>query len=589
MKYIVVTGGSVSGIGKGTSASSVGVVLRSHGLRVTAIKIDPYLNVDAGTISPYEHGEVFVLRDGHEGDLDLGNYERALEISLTRDHNITTGKIYRHIIAAERKGEFLGNTVQVVPHVTDCIQEWITRVAKHPVTEEGVEPDVCLVEIGGTVGDIESSVYLEAMQQLFGKLDHKDYCLVHVLFVPEIGEEQKTKPAQHSFRFLREAGLSPDFLLCRSRRRLSPGCRSKLSLFSQVPAAHVIALADTPVLYSVPQCMMDQNIGQLLMKRLELTPCVKASNGVPELSPLDLWNTMASRILSSNMSGKEVRIALVAKYMGYNDTYLSVIRALEHAACEANYKLTFQWVDAEHLVASDTEDCYSSDAKERELQQEQWRLLRGADGVLAPGGFGERGIEGKIIAARYCRENNVPYFGICLGLQTCLIEGARNLLGLQGANSEEFDSAATDKIVVYMPETVNQIMGGTMRLGDRRTYFEDTESLACRLYDRKQMIVERHRHRYEVNPSYVSALEEVGYHFVGKDEMGMRMEVVERRDVDFFIAAQYHPEFTSSMRRPNPLFLGFVLAAADDLQKRLERNGGVLRSGSAYLAPNNTE
>eukprot|EP01055_Gregarina_sp_Pseudo9_P005971 Gregarina_sp_Pseudo_9__5970@NODE_976_length_2011_cov_40_649594_g914_i0_p1_GENE_NODE_976_length_2011_cov_40_649594_g914_i0NODE_976_length_2011_cov_40_649594_g914_i0_p1_ORF_typecomplete_len587_score163_24CTP_synth_N/PF06418_14/6_3e116GATase/PF00117_28/2_2e43Peptidase_C26/PF07722_13/5_7e08AAA_31/PF13614_6/0_21ArsA_ATPase/PF02374_15/0_21_NODE_976_length_2011_cov_40_649594_g914_i02171977 len=583
MKYIVVTGGSVSGIGKGTSASSVGVVLRSHGLKVTAIKIDPYLNVDAGTISPHEHGEVFVLRDGHEGDLDLGNYERALEISLTRDHNITTGKIYRHIIAQERNGDFLGTTVQVVPHVTDCIQDWITRVATHPVTDDGAEPDVCLVEVGGTVGDIESSVYLEAFQQFFGKLNPHDYCLVHVLFVPEIGEEQKTKPAQHSFRFLREAGLSPHFLLCRSKHPLTPGCRSKLALFSQVPCAQVIGLADTPVLYSVPQSMMDQDLGELLMRKLDLRPVAVSPETPRVLSPLQLWNTMASRILSSNTSGKEVRVCLVAKYMGYNDTYLSVIRALEHASCEANYKLTLLWVDAEHLVLHDSDECYSADPDVQAIQREQWRVLKSCDGVLAPGGFGERGIEGKITAARYCRETGLPYFGICLGLQTALIEGARNLLGLQGANSEEFDPASPNKIVVYMPETINQIMGGTMRLGDRSTFLNDTDSLAYKLYDNKKVIVERHRHRYEVNIDYVSALEEVGYHFVGKDERGVRMEVVERRDSEFFVATQYHPEFTSSMRTPNPLFLGFVLACADDLSKRLERFGGALRSGSAYI------
>eukprot|EP01053_Blabericola_migrator_P000712 Blabericola_migrator_1__711@NODE_1177_length_5203_cov_152_764213_g800_i0_p1_GENE_NODE_1177_length_5203_cov_152_764213_g800_i0NODE_1177_length_5203_cov_152_764213_g800_i0_p1_ORF_typecomplete_len579_score85_38CTP_synth_N/PF06418_14/3_7e114GATase/PF00117_28/1_2e44Peptidase_C26/PF07722_13/7_5e09ArsA_ATPase/PF02374_15/0_16AAA_31/PF13614_6/0_19AAA_31/PF13614_6/8_8e03_NODE_1177_length_5203_cov_152_764213_g800_i025314267 len=576
MKFIVITGGSVSGIGKGTSASSMGVVLRSQGLRVTAIKIDPYLNVDAGTISPHEHGEVFVLRDGHEGDLDLGNYERALEVSLTRDHNVTTGKIYRHIIAAERNGDFLGNTVQVVPHVTDCIQDWLTRVARIPVTSDGLEPDVCLVEIGGTVGDIESSVYLEAVQQLFGKLRPEDYALVHVVFVPEVGEEQKTKPAQHSFRFLREAGLTPHFLLCRSKRALSSGCKAKLALFSQVPKEHVIGLADAPVLYTVPQSMMEQNLGELILKKLDLSPA-PLSPTTAQLTPLELWNTMAERILANkDRSQGSVAIAIVAKYMGYNDTYLSVIRALEHSACEANLRLIIQWVDAEHLVPEDSELCDAA-------ALEQWQLLKSADGVLAPGGFGERGIEGKIIAARYCRENHVPYFGICLGLQLCLIEGARNLLGLVDANSEEFDPASVDKIVVYMPETVNQIMGGTMRLGDRPTYINDKDSLVSHLYDQQEVVVERHRHRYEVNIEYVSALEEVGYHFVGKDDKGQRMEIIERRDHPFFVATQYHPEFTSTMRKPNPIFLGFVLASANTLAQRLEANGGKLLSGSGYL------
>eukprot|EP01056_Protomagalhaensia_sp_Gyna25_P000732 Protomagalhaensia_sp_Gyna_25__731@NODE_1348_length_1920_cov_61_318979_g1080_i0_p1_GENE_NODE_1348_length_1920_cov_61_318979_g1080_i0NODE_1348_length_1920_cov_61_318979_g1080_i0_p1_ORF_typecomplete_len578_score110_05CTP_synth_N/PF06418_14/5_1e113GATase/PF00117_28/5_3e41Peptidase_C26/PF07722_13/6_3e08_NODE_1348_length_1920_cov_61_318979_g1080_i0861819 len=577
MKFIVITGGSVSGIGKGTAASSVGVVLRTEGLKVTAIKVDPYLNVDAGTISPHEHGEVFVLKDGHEGDLDLGNYERALEINLTRDHNITTGKVYRHIIAAERNGDYLGTTVQVVPHVTDCIQDWIVKVSQYPVSADGTStPDVCLVEIGGTVGDMESSVYLEALQQLFAKLDPEDYCLVHVIFVPEIGEEQKTKPAQHSFRYLREAGLTPHFVLARSAKELTAGCRAKLALFSGIRQEHVISLADAPVLYSVPQSLMRQNLGDLILRRLNIEPNPQTPSG--RLSPLELWNLMSAQI--QDKASKSIKIAIVAKYMGYNDTYLSVIRALEHSACEARLRLELVWVDAEHLVLDET--AFSPDPEQAEVQRAQLVSLRSAQGVLTPGGFGERGLEGKIAAAKYCRESGTPYFGICLGLQTCLIEGARNLLGLLEANSEEFDPAASDKVVVYMPETVNQVMGGTMRLGDRSTYITDPDSLTYRLYDHKNVVVERHRHRYEVNIDYVSALEEVGYSFVGKDEKGVRMSVVERKDHSFFVASQYHPEFSSKVRTPNPLFLGFVLAAGGELEKRLAAGCGKLLSGCGY-------
>lgn len=600
VKYIFVTGGSISGLGKGTCASSIGVVLRSLGYRVTAIKIDPYLNVDAGTISPSEHGEVFVLSDGHEGDLDLGNYERALDVKLTNEHNITTGKIFRSIIQSERNGDFLGSTVQLVPHVTDCIQEWILRVGSKTVEENPAHsPDICIVEIGGTVGDIESAIYLEALHHLFSRLPRDDYCLAHVTFIPVVGEEQKTKCAQHSFRALRESGVYADFIFGRSQSMISAKTKRKLAIFSGVPELNVFGLPDAKYNYLVPQQLLNQDLGRILTRKFNL-PLYKPGREPQQFSkdtmapapgPVDQWLEMAKRLeYLKTDKASVIKIGIVCKYMGSNDTYLSVVKALEHSACEAKISVHLEWIEAEYLECKtdgqhdDTENSAPSTGVDRQqVKKLHWDRLKSVDGILVPGGFGDRGMEGKVIAAQYARENNIPYLGICLGMQTALIDGARNLLGLQGANSEEFDPAAKDKVVIFMPETVNQKMGGTMRLGDRITYVHDTSSMACALYDQATQITERHRHRYEFNTEYLDRLEKVGYQFVGRDERQERIEIIERREHPFFVAVQYHPEFTSKAHKPNPCFLGLVLASAKKLHERFGKYNGMLKAGAEFV------
>ncbi|EZG55366.1 CTP synthase [Gregarina niphandrodes] len=631
VKFVVVTGGSVSGLGKGTLASSVGVVLRSCGYRVTAVKIDPYLNVDAGTIAPGEHGEVFVLHDGHEGDLDLGNYERALDISLTKDHNVTTGKIYRKIIQAERNGDYLGATVQMVPHVTDAIQEWINRISRGSV--DGLEgpPEVCLLEVGGTVGDIESSVYLEALQQFFSRLDRSDYCLCHIVFIPQIGSEQKTKCAQHSFKSLREAGLAADFILGRSETMLEPGTKRKLSVFGGIKETHVLGLPQVESGYYVPELLANQNFAALLTQRLQLL----TENPKSELTfygnmkPVDVWREMGIRL--RHLKGQEpVRIGFVAKYIGSNDTYLSVVRAVEHSATECMVNAKLVWIKSELLVLDSKENAkygqeagqeahpedrarqghkgdqadgdqadgdqadgdqardsqaaqYEGGESARRLCKEEWAKLKSCAGVLIPGGFGERGTEGMIAACRYAREARKPYLGICLGMQLACVEAVRTFLQRPLANSEEFGALGEDRVVIFMPETVNKVMGGTMRLGNRITRFDTGDSLATKIYDGAAKVVERHRHRYEFNVDFYHELAEHGYHFVGKDDTGDRLEVLEIPNHPFFLGVQYHPELTSKPGRPNPCFLAFVLACADKLQARFDKYHSTLQPGAEFF------
>ncbi|EZG68213.1 CTP synthase [Gregarina niphandrodes] len=581
VKFVVVTGGSVSGLGKGTLASSVGVVLRSCGYRVTAIKIDPYLNVDAGTIAPGEHGEVFVLDDGHEGDLDLGNYERALEVKLTKDHNITTGKIYRKIIQAERNGDYLGATVQMVPHVTDAIQEWIECVA-HTICVDGLEEhgaaDFCLIEVGGTVGDIESSVYLEALQQFFARLDRKDYCLCHLIYIPQIGSEQKTKCAQHSFKALREAGLAADFILGRAESMLEPCTKRKLSVFSGINDRYVIGLPNVKSSYLVPGLLLSQNFGQLLTSKLDMPyrnphQVTRFYHG---LSPVEVWTRIAERE-EALKTVPVTQIGFVAKYIGSNDTYLSVVRGIEHSATECMVNAKLVWIHAECL----------SDPKHAEYEAE-WTKLRSCQGVLVPGGFGQRGAEGMVAACGYARKNRIPFFGICLGMQMACVEGARSLLNIPGAGSEEFGAAGSDRVIVFMPETINKAMGGTMRLGRRATHLcsqteNGTLSLAFKLYDQAVTVDERHRHRYEFNMDFHDRLAEHGYRFIGKDESGQRLEVLEIANHPFFLAVQYHPELTSKPGRPNPCFLAFVLASAGKLNSRFQKYDNTLRPGAEFF------
>ncbi|XP_042514226.1 CTP synthase-like [Macadamia integrifolia] len=554
MKYVLVTGGVVSGLGKGVTASSIGVVLKACGLRVTSIKIDPYLNTDAGTMSPFEHGEVFVLDDGGEVDLDLGNYERFLDIKLTRDNNITTGKIYQSVIDKERRGDYLGKTVQVVPHVTDAIQEWIERVAMIPVDGKEGPADVCVIELGGTIGDIESMPFIEALGQFSYRVGAGNFCLIHVSLVPVLNVvgEQKTKPTQHSVRGLRGLGLTPNILACRSTKALEENVKEKLSQFCHVPAANIITLYDVPNIWHIPLLLRDQKAHEAILKGLNL-------QGVAMEPNLKEWT---GRVERCNLLHEPVRIAMVGKYTGLSDSYLSVLKALFHASVVCQRKLIVEWVpacDLEDATAKETPDVHRA----------AWNLLKGSDGVLVPGGFGDRGVQGKILAAKYARENRIPFLGVCLGMQIAVIEFARSVLGLQDANSTEFDSETSHPCVVFMPEGSKTHMGGTMRLGSRRTYFQVTDCKSAKLYGNVSFIDERHRHRYEVNPYMVEQLENAGLSFVGKDKTGQRMEIVELPDHPYFVGVQFHPEFKSRPGRPSALFLGLLAAASGQLESFL--------------------
>ncbi|KAJ3038780.1 CTP synthase ura7 [Rhizophlyctis rosea] len=553
MKYILVTGGVISGIGKGVIASSTGLLLRTHGLRVTSIKIDPYLNIDAGTLSPLDHGEVFVLDDGGEVDLDLGNYERFLDITLTRENNITTGKIYRSVIERERKGDYLGKTVQVVPHITDAIQEWVERVAHIPVDDSGEAPDVCIIELGGTVGDIESAPFVEAMRQFQFRVGHDNFCLIHVSLVPVVGSvgEQKTKPTQSSIRDLRGLGLSPDLTL-------DPDVQAKISMFCHVPTEHVIAVEDCNSVYHVPLLLHKQGLLTVLEKRLGI-----AHRPNPYSATLfEKWKQLTTRYDRLHDS---VRIVLVGKYTHLKDSYISVVKALEHAALSCQRKLIIDWVEASDL---EEETLRTDPIKHYEAK----KVLVGAAGILVPGGFGERGTEGKIAAARWAREKKIPYLGICLGMQIAVIEYARHVCGLEGANSAELAKDPAHPVVIYMPEISKTHLGGTMRLGDRLTNFTEKSvgSITRRLYGNQASIHERHRHRYEVNPKYVAQLEEAGLLFIGHDEKGERMIMLELKDHPFFVGTQFHPEYKTRPLKPTPVFLGFILAASGLLNEYLE-------------------
>ncbi|XP_027911944.1 CTP synthase-like isoform X1 [Vigna unguiculata] len=548
MKYVLVTGGVVSGLGKGVTASSIGVLLQACGFRVTSIKIDPYLNTDAGTMSPFEHGEVFVLDDGGEVDLDLGNYERFLDLKLTRDNNITTGKIYQSVIAKERRGDYLGKTVQVVPHITDAIQEWIERVAQIPVDGKEGPADVCVIELGGTIGDIESMPFIEALGQFSYRVGPGNFCLVHVSLVPVLNVvgEQKTKPTQHSVRQLRGLGLTPNLLACRSSKELDDNVKEKLSQFCHVPSSNILTLYDVPNIWHIPLLLRDQKAHEAILKTLNLRGVATEPNFKEWIATTKVYDKF----------NESVRIAMVGKYTNLSDAYLSVLKALLHASVACNRKLVVDWVPAENL-----EDDTSKE--DPDAHKAAWALLKGANGILVPGGFGDRGVQGKILAAKYARENSVPFLGICLGMQIAVIEFSRSVLGLHDANSTEFDPKTKNPCVIFMPEGSKTHMGGTMRLGSRRTYFHVADCKSAKLYGNVHFVDERHRHRYEVNPDLISQLESAGLSFVGKDETGKRMEIVEFPGHPFFIGAQFHPEFKSRPGKPSPLFLGLITAACD--------------------------
>jgi len=620
-KIVIVTGGVLSGIGKGVTASSIGVLFRAMGLRVTALKIDPYLNVDAGTMSPFEHGEVFVLDDGGETDLDLGNYERFLGVSLTKESNLSTGKIYKEVIERERVGDYLGKTVQVVPHVSDAIQEWVLRVAGQPVkiaadadsADSQLPPEVCIVELGGTLGDIESMPFVEALRQLQENLGYKQMCFVHVSLVPALGQpaEQKTKPTQHSVKQMMQMGLRPDFLCCRSPDPIEIPTQNKLSVFTSVQRNAIISLHDVANVYRVPLMMMEQNLPSMLARRLRIgEPFVReftgtdyadaqtdeaVANKVENSEVIRNWRKLADGV---DKPTSECVVAVVGKYIDQGDAYLSVVKALTHAAVATKQKLRIEWIEASALSLAggdDDNDSTLSDEERERISTDAWDRLKQCSGMVVPGGFGSRGIEGKIEAVRYARTTGVPLLGICLGMQAVVIEYCRNVLGISRAHSAEFAKEGELKkdeedAVVFMPEGDRERMGGTMRLGARDTVLREG-SLARRMYGGRERVSERHRHRYEVNPALVPRLEKAGLHFVGRnaDASGERMEVCElpsttkgeqneeegeEGDVHpYFIAAQFHPEFTSRPENPNPLFFG-LLQACKNINAEREEQGG---------------
>ena len=542
MKYVVVSGGVLSGLGKGVTASSIGVLLKAAGLRVTSIKIDPYLNSDAGTMSPFEHGEVFVLDDGGEVDLDLGNYERFLDINLSKDNNLTTGKIYAKVIEAERRGDYLGKTVQVIPHITDAVQDWIEDVAARPADGSDETPDACIIELGGTVGDIESAPYVEALRQFQFRVGRENVTFVHVSLVPVMGPvgEQKTKPTQHTVKELRGLGITPDILVCRSSAPLNEETRNKLAAFCHVKPEAVMSTHDVPNIYHVPLMLQEQGLCDILGVDCSAT------------GMLDEWKAMAYHL---DTLTEEVHIAMVGKYTDLSDAYLSVIKSLQHAAMAVDRKLVIDWIEASHL-----EEGWGA-----EEHNTAWKALREADGVLVPGGFGDRGVEGKIKAAHYARTENIPYLGICLGLQIATIEFCRNVLGMTGANSTEFEDNPEHAAVVFMPEISKTHLGGTMRLGSRPTLWQHDGSTIRALYGPGDAVDERHRHRYEVNPDLIERIEGAGLVFVGKDESGQRCEIFELNDHPYYVGVQFHPEFKSRPGRPSPPFLGLLKAASGQL------------------------
>lgn len=565
MKYVVVSGGVISGIGKGVLASSTGLLFKTLGFRVTSIKIDPYMNIDAGTMSPLEHGECFVLNDGGEVDLDLGNYERYLNITLTRDHNITTGKIYSSVIERERKGDYLGKTVQVVPHITTAIQDWIERVSKIPVDDSGLEPEICIIELGGTVGDIESAPFVEALRQFQFKVGSDNFALIHVSLVPVIHGEQKTKPTQAAIKDLRSLGLSPDMIACRCQEKLEAATIEKIGMFCHVGPNQVIAVHDVNSTYHVPLLLKEQKMMKYLSKKLDLDDIKLSSEALTKgENLLGKWQKLTS---NHDQSFETVTIALVGKYTHLKDSYLSVIKALEHSSMRCHRKLKIEWVESTDLEESTKTNSLSDYHK-------AWHYVCQADGILVPGGFGSRGIEGMVAAAKYARENNVPYLGVCLGLQIAVIEFVRNILGHKDSTSMEFDPETNEDTasVVYMPDVDQVKLGGTMRLGIHSTKFiQDSQwSTLRKLYGGADSVYERHRHRYEVNPKLIIEIESKGLKFIGRDESEKRMELLELKDHKFFVGTQYHPEYLSKVLDPSRPFLGLVAASAGILDKILE-------------------
>ena len=530
-KYIFVTGGVVSSLGKGLAAASIGCLLEARGIKVNLMKFDPYLNVDPGTMSPFQHGEVFVTDDGAETDLDLGHYERFTHARLTRDNNLTTGRIYEQIITKERRGDYLGKTVQVIPHVTNEIKNAMRKVA--------ADCEVAIVEIGGTVGDIESLPFLEAIRQMRQELGRENTCFAHMTLVPWIAaaQELKTKPTQHSVKEMLSIGIQPDILLCRSDRNVPRDMASKIAAFCNVEEKAVIIARDVPSIYEVPLNLAEQGVDSLILKYLHIES--KAAD-------LTKWQDIIQRAYNPQ---DEVSIAIVGKYVEYEDSYKSLKEALVHGALAHRLKLQVTWIEAEGLEAKDASGSLTYAAQ-----------LKGFDGILVPGGFGKRGIEGMLNAIRYARENGVPYFGICLGMQTACIEYARNVCGLEKANSGEFDPGTPHRIIYKLRELTGvEEMGGTMRLGAWQCVLEK-DSLAYKAYGSTE-ISERHRHRYEFNREYEAVLTGGGLRLTGTTPDATYVEIVEIPMHPFFLGCQFHPEFKSKPLEPHPLFRDFIGAS----------------------------
>ena len=538
-KYVFVTGGVVSSLGKGIAAASLAAILESRGLKVTMIKLDPYINVDPGTMSPFQHGEVFVTEDGAETDLDLGHYERFISTKMHKPNNFTSGQIYEHVLHKERRGEYLGKTVQVIPHITNEIQEYIQRGA---ASTFGGHPDVAVVEIGGTVGDIESLPFVEAVRQMSFRVGRNNTCFIHLTLCPWIASagELKTKPTQHSVQKLREEGVYPDLLLCRAERMIPEGERAKISLFSNVPLDHVISVADAKTIYEVPLMLHAQGLDELVCQKLGL-----------ETKPADLsaWEKIVERVKNPK---REVTVAMVGKYVDYADSYKSLNEALTHAGIATETKVRIRYVD-------------STEIEEKGAAA----VLEGVDAVLIPGGFGKRGTEGMIAAAEYARTQKIPFLGICLGMQIAVIEFARHVCGLGGANSTELDPNTAHPVVALITEWKDHSgevmqrdeesdLGGTMRLG-RQEVPVTPGTLGHKIYG--DVVAERHRHRYEVNNAYVAQFEERGMVISAKTPTEHLPEMMELPNHPFYFAAQFHPEFTSTPRFGHPLFKAYVEAA----------------------------
>ena len=533
-KYIFVTGGVVSGLGKGITAASLGRLLKARGLKVAAQKLDPYINVDPGTMSPYQHGEVFVTEDGAETDLDLGHYERFIDEDLNRYSNLTTGKVYWNVLNKERRGEYLGSTVQVIPHITDEIKEFVYRVGKQ------TDADVVITEIGGTIGDIESQPFLEAVRQISLEVGRENSMFIHVTLVPYLkgSEEHKSKPTQHSVKELQGMGINPDIIVLRCDEPLEESIFQKISLFCNVGQDCVIENRTLPNLYEAPLMLEKQNFSDAVCRKLHLDP--------PK-ADLREWEQLVERICNRD---QEVSIGLVGKYVKLHDAYLSVAEALNHAGYAYHSHVRIHWIDSESITRENVGE-----------------ILAGLQGILIPGGFGSRGIEGMILAAEYAREHKIPYLGICLGMQIAVIEYARNKAGLLDAHSGEFDEQCANKVIDFMPGQSEDLdKGGTLRLGSYPCLIqENTKMEECYGAD---LIYERHRHRYEFNNAYREKLEQAGLRISGTSPEGRLVETVELSDHPFYVGVQFHPEFKSCPNEPHPLFCGFIGAALkQDIRK----------------------
>ncbi len=530
-KYIFVTGGVVSGLGKGITAASLGRLLKSRGLKVAAQKFDPYINIDPGTMSPFQHGEVFVTDDGAETDLDLGHYERFIDENLNKYSNITTGKVYWNVLNKERKGEYLGDTVQVIPHITNEIKNQVYSLG------EVTNSDIIITEIGGTVGDIESTPFLEAIRQVSLEVGRENCLFIHVTLVPYIqgSEELKSKPTQHSVKELQGLGIKPDMIICRCDIPLTKDVKNKIALFCNVKQDCVIENSTVPVLYEAPLMLEKSNFSEIVCRELGITGTE---------CKIDEWVALVDKIKKAQ--DKEVKIGIIGKYVQLHDAYISVVESLKHAGYENGVNVTIEWIDSEDITRSTVEG-----------------LLKNCQGIVVPGGFGNRGVEGKIEAVRFARENDLPFLGICLGMQVAVIEYGRNVLGLKNANSREFDELAENPVIDLMSNQVGvQSKGGTMRLGSYPCKI-DKNSKLYELYG-EELIHERHRHRFEFNNDYREQYIANGLKLSGISPDGRLVEAVELDSNKFFVAAQYHPEFLSRPNRPHPLFVGLVKAAKGD-------------------------